>query len=170
MLIGDIYQFPAVADYNDGGQMLLCDGRAISRTGYAVLFALCGIAFGPGDGATTFNIPNFCNDGAVTGRTPIGADPAGGGYALGATGGVQAHLHTCAGVNLLHEYDLGATDTGPNLGAVNVEGAMLPLGTRGGHTHPLPSLAAVTHTGFPNTDNQPAVAPYLAMGIFIKAT
>jgi len=37
---------------------LLCDGRAISRTTYAGLFAEISTAFGVGDGSTTFNIPD----------------------------------------------------------------------------------------------------------------
>lgn len=35
-----------------------CDGRALSRTTYADLFAAIGTAFGSGDGSTTFNIPD----------------------------------------------------------------------------------------------------------------
>jgi microcystin-dependent protein len=43
------------ADHNG---WLLCDGRAISRTTYAGLFAEISTAFGVGDGSTTFNIPD----------------------------------------------------------------------------------------------------------------
>ncbi|HEY2455590.1 MAG TPA: phage tail protein [Scandinavium sp.] len=38
---------------------LVCDGSAVSRTTYAALFAVLAASFGPGDGATTFNLPNF---------------------------------------------------------------------------------------------------------------
>lgn len=38
---------------------LLCDGRAVSRTGYGALFAAVGTRYGSGDGVTTFNLPNF---------------------------------------------------------------------------------------------------------------
>jgi microcystin-dependent protein len=38
---------------------LLCDGRAVSRTDYASLFAAIGTAYGTGNGSTTFNIPDF---------------------------------------------------------------------------------------------------------------
>lgn len=38
---------------------LLCDGAAYSRTTYADLFAAIGTAWGVGDGATTFNVPDF---------------------------------------------------------------------------------------------------------------
>jgi microcystin-dependent protein len=42
-----------------GGLWMVADGRAISRTVYAPYFALVGTTFGPGDGSTTFNIPNI---------------------------------------------------------------------------------------------------------------
>lgn len=38
---------------------LLCDGSAISRTGYSDLFAVIGTTFGIGDGSTTFNLPDL---------------------------------------------------------------------------------------------------------------
>ncbi len=38
---------------------LICDGSAISRTTYASLFNSIGVAFGAGDGATTFNLPDL---------------------------------------------------------------------------------------------------------------
>lgn len=36
---------------------LICDGRAVSRTAYANLFATIGTRFGGGNGSTTFNVP-----------------------------------------------------------------------------------------------------------------
>jgi microcystin-dependent protein len=38
---------------------LLCDGRAVSRSTYAALFAAIDIYYGAGDGSTTFNIPDL---------------------------------------------------------------------------------------------------------------
>jgi microcystin-dependent protein len=38
---------------------LLCDGSAVSRTDYAALFAVVSTAHGIGDGATTFNVPDY---------------------------------------------------------------------------------------------------------------
>ncbi len=38
---------------------ILCDGRALSRTANAALFAAIGIAHGTGDGVTTFNVPDL---------------------------------------------------------------------------------------------------------------
>ena len=38
---------------------ILCDGRAVSRTQYAALFAAIGTNFGAGDGSSTFNVPDY---------------------------------------------------------------------------------------------------------------
>lgn len=37
---------------------LFCDGREVSRLTYAALFAVIGILHGPGDGSSTFNLPD----------------------------------------------------------------------------------------------------------------
>lgn len=63
--VGTIKMFGGTGD-PAGGNYLICDGRAISRTTYAALFAVTGIAYGAGDGSTTFNIPNFQE------RSPLG--------------------------------------------------------------------------------------------------
>jgi len=49
---------------------LVGDGSAVSRTTYATLFALIGVTWGPGDGSTTFNLPDF------RGRQTIGTGSA----------------------------------------------------------------------------------------------
>lgn len=72
---------------------LLCDGAAVSRTTYAALFAIIGTAYGAGDNATTFNVPDRRD------RVGVGAGST---YARGATGGTVtattstngAHNHT----------------------------------------------------------------------------
>lgn len=38
---------------------LVCDGRAVSRSAYPKLFAAIGTTYGPGDGRTTFGIPDM---------------------------------------------------------------------------------------------------------------
>ena len=62
---------------------MICQGTAVSRTTYARLFAVCGTAFGDGDGSTTFNLPNLVNS------FPRGAPAAN----LGDTGGSDTHAH-----------------------------------------------------------------------------
>lgn len=46
---------------------LICDGSAVSRTTYSLLFNAIGTTFGSGDGSSTFNLPD------LRGRTPLGA-------------------------------------------------------------------------------------------------
>lgn len=41
------------------GGWLRCDGQPVSRTVYAALFTVIGIAYGSGDGVNTFNIPDM---------------------------------------------------------------------------------------------------------------
>ena len=38
---------------------LECDGAAVSRTTYSALFAIIGIAYGSGNGSSTFNLPDL---------------------------------------------------------------------------------------------------------------
>lgn len=38
---------------------ILCYGQAVSRTTYALLYAIIGTTFGSGDGSTTFNLPDL---------------------------------------------------------------------------------------------------------------
>lgn len=56
--IGSIIPFGGTSEVVPSG-WFLCDGRAISRTEYSVLFDIIGTNFGEGDGSTTFNIPDL---------------------------------------------------------------------------------------------------------------
>jgi len=67
---------------------LLCDGTAVSRTTYLVLFTVIGVSFGIGDGLTTFNLPDLRQ------RFPLGKATTGTGSTLGGTGGSIDHVHT----------------------------------------------------------------------------
>jgi len=77
---------------------LLCDGAAVSRSTYSVLFTAIGTTYGTGDGSSTFNVPD------LRGRTIAGKDNMGGsaanrltsgstidGSTLGTAGGGQTH-------------------------------------------------------------------------------
>lgn len=88
---------------------LLCDGTAVSREAYAALFESIGVTWGPGDGSTTFNLPD------LRGRVGLGVD---GSHALGSTGGAStvtisiaqlpSHNHTVTDPGHTH----GVTDPG----------------------------------------------------------
>lgn len=68
---------------------LACDGAAVSRTTYAKLYAVVGGNYGPGDGSTTFNVPDLRD------RFPLGYGPL---HGITASGGSEtapgpAHTH-----------------------------------------------------------------------------
>ena len=67
---------------------LLCQGQAVSRTTYAALYAVCGTAYGTGDGSSTFNLPD------LRARMPIGLSGSGAFNALGKAGGEENHTLT----------------------------------------------------------------------------
>lgn len=57
-LTGTIQWFACDAG-QQGSDYLICDGRAVSRTDYARLFAKIGTKYGAGNGSGTFNLPNL---------------------------------------------------------------------------------------------------------------
>jgi microcystin-dependent protein len=59
----------------------------VSRSTYAALFAAIGIAYGAGNGTTTFNLPDLRQ------RFPLGKAASGTGATLGGTGGAIDHIH-----------------------------------------------------------------------------
>lgn len=102
------------------GRWLWCDGSAISRITYAALFAYIGTFNGPGDGFSTFNLPD------TRGRVTMGA-----GAGVGLTNrllaqklGEESHILTLAempshahGVNdpgHQHTYPTGVGSPGDN--------------------------------------------------------
>lgn len=93
---------------NPAAGWLLCDGAAVSRSTYSALFAAIGTAFGVGDGATTFNVPD------MRGRVPVGVDGAAGRLTtndeLGKSGGAEKHtLSTAEMPSHLHGVNLGTS-------------------------------------------------------------
>lgn len=97
---------------------LLCAGQAVSRTVYARLFATIGTAYGAGDGATTFTLPD------LRGRFPLGRDNMSGISAnrvtatqadnLGQGAGAESHTLTIAEMPS-HAHAFGSGGTGPGV-------------------------------------------------------
>lgn len=144
---------------------LLCDGRAVSRTDFAALFAVVGVVYGAGNGSTTFNLPDF------RGRVAVGLDNMGSlgaanritdpqADALGGTFGAQSHV---LGVNELpvhsHSYvDSYVTDEagGDDLGPVNTN-----------MTSEYTSVSRTTGTAGA-ADAHGNIQPSIAMNVIVK--
>jgi microcystin-dependent protein len=135
---------------------LLCDGRAVSRSTYAALFAKVGTAHGAGDGSTTFNLPDS------RGRSPMGAG-AGTGLstrALGAKPGEESHVisagempkhqhggKTSAGSLAAHSTNAGTTGSGNvNHQHTSVANVGFLMDARGGAAY----ASAPDPAGYPN--------------------
>jgi microcystin-dependent protein len=54
--VGEVIMWPLASP---PAGFLECDGAQISRATYAALFAVLGTTYGPGDGTTTFNLPDY---------------------------------------------------------------------------------------------------------------
>ena len=86
LLIGTIIPYTGSTIPNG---YLLCDGSAVSRTTYSMLFSVIGTTYGSGDGSTTFNLPN------LKGRVVAGQDATQTEFdTLGETGGEKTHTLT----------------------------------------------------------------------------
>lgn len=130
---------------------ILCQGQAISRVTYAILYAAIGTIFGAGNGSSTFNVPDLQD------KFPIGKS---GSVALGATGGEAAHqLSTTEIPNHSHAfawqiYDYGNhnfSGTGLNPVVLDNTGA---------------SVSGTTGTGGDGAHNN--IPPYQAVNFIIK--
>jgi len=103
---------------------LPCDGTAVSRTTYADLFAAIQTSWGAGDGATTFNLPDF--RGAFI-------------------RGVDDGTHTDPDAGGRHPIEPGGS-TGDNVGSIEFYATALPTSgtlatsTAGSHQHNVPHL------------------------------
>lgn len=112
---------------------LFCDGSAVSRTTYADLFGAISTAYGPGDGSTTFNLPDLQD------RFPRGDS---GSLTLGATGG--AATVTLAEANLpAHTHSDGTLATDTEADHTHADGT-LATDSEADHAHASGTYAADT--------------------------
>ena len=143
---------PSAGDLT-ANRLLHSDGSAVSRATYAALFAKIGVIHGQGDGATTFNLPDW------RGRFPrgwddgAGVDPDSGSRVTDATGGdagdnvgsvqddaLESHLHNVV-------VSLGGSGTPgtvyPDTTGVEGDDSILTDNTGGNETRPVNKYAWV---------------------------
>lgn len=70
--VSSVGEVTAFTTDSDPTGYLLCDGREVSRTEYAELFAKIGTKYGTGDGETTFNLPRLTDGRFIEGSTEAG--------------------------------------------------------------------------------------------------
>jgi microcystin-dependent protein len=148
---------------------LICDGQAVSRTAYPVLFTTIGTTYGAGNGTTTFNLPD------LKGRVPLGKDVAQTEFnVLGETGGSKTHTLLAAESGVpAHTHNIGH-------GGGGSDGVVYGGGTEGATFGFTPSQVnpASGIYGFDALSNTAANAvqahnnlpPYMAVNFIIKAT
>lgn len=154
--IGGMLDFAGSGDPTDT-RFMLADGRAISRATYATLFALIGTTYGPGNGTTTFAIPD------ARGRSTVGPDNMG--TAQGAAGRLTANntrgasggqeKSTIDTTNLpAHTHSVGTLDMSV-LGAHIHSPGTLAVDSGGSHSHGVGTIA-VAGSGTLTTGTQSA--------------
>lgn len=135
--------------------VLLCDGRAVSRTTYAALFAAMGTTYGVGDGSLTFNLPDVQTRALVgTGtRAATGDDPSitytlgqkfGEAFHMLTTPEMPSHTHKIAS-NSYQTIGAGSAESKPDSSGPQVSSA-----TGGGlvHENRMPSFAVLIYVSY----------------------
>lgn len=169
---------------------LICDGKEISRTEYAELFAVLDTTYGAGDGSTTFNIPNMSS------RFAVGLNKDDTDFnALGKIGGsknedithnhtVPGHTHTTANHTLTisempnhgHGLAISGGSTAGQIDRVVLDGydqgrwysTVEPVGGSQPHNHGNTGATPLTTNNNTNT-NISTLPPYITVYYIIKA-
>jgi microcystin-dependent protein len=128
--VGSIVDYAGATD-PAGGRWLICDGREVSRSTYAALFAAIGGTYGGGDGSTTFNLPDFRGRVAVGKGTHADVDALGDNDGIAPVARGPKHSHS--------DGSLAAANHAHGAGTITVNGHS--------HTHVYP-VALQSGTAF----------------------
>jgi microcystin-dependent protein len=135
----------------------LCEGGAISRSTYSALFAVIGTTYGSGDGATTFNVPDF-RDRAPYGASTftLGSKTAGevnasgqnstGTGTSGSSGATTVASTTGSGGPTTHSVTTSTTNSTTDKDVTNSITVVTGVSAHATHTHSIPSLTVNGHT------------------------
>ena len=149
---------------------LICNGSAVSRSTYSVLYGIISTTFGVGDGSTTFNLPNFSGSmpigvtagtsssftGSISGTTLTVASVASGALAINQVlSGTSGTTVTAGAFVVGTRYQIVSTNSGGTdftlIGAANntvgTNFIATGVGTGGGTAYPV-IASGTTITGF----------------------
>lgn len=139
---------------------LLCDGRAVSRTGAnAALFAKIGTAHGVGDGSTTFNLPDYRGRVLVGKGTHADVDTVGKTDAIAVASRRVKHTHIVphdhGGTTGFQGVQTSGGPSGVNPVATfpSGSGSNVTLASQT-HVHDIPGHSHTISTESPATDSQ----------------
>lgn len=136
---------------------LVADGRAVSRTQYVDLFNAIGTTFGPGNGSSTFNLPDL-RGAFVRGWVSNGTIDAGRGFGSVQQPQNQQHTHVATGTAVpAHTHGFTTAGAGGHTHTNSVAAAgghshTASTGTAGDHTHAASTGAAGSHNHSGTTD------------------
>jgi microcystin-dependent protein len=154
---------------------LECDGAAVSRSTYSALFAIIGTTYGSGDGSSTFNVPDLCDNVPVGKSNNKNVGSTGGANTVANTSTANATLSTAQLASHAHPNAVtfvrpphGNNNPGPNPAVPSNE--YTPWGNR-------PTALPNTGSGSAHSHNMSAsftgdatsvVQPYLTVIYIIK--
>lgn len=139
---------------------LVANGQAVSRTTYASLYAVYGTTFGPGDGTSTFDLPD------LSGLFLLGAAAT---HPVSQEGGAETSAVVLAEAQLPpHSHEIGVdgagVTSGEEIGKLRISGSALDwqttAGTKVGYTRETGTGAAI---------NVPILPPF-RVGLWLVKT
>ena len=134
-----------------------CEGQALSRIEYDILFSAIGTTYGVGDGSTTFNLPN------LKGRIITGIDSNDTDFdTLGETGGEKTHTLTVDEIPSHAHEQLAVSN--PNSGGPGIRGTYNEQEGTGMSRYPTNTQTGTTGGGEAHNNLQ----PYIVLNYIIK--
>jgi len=139
---------------------LLCDGTSVKRRQYPKLFSTIGVTFGPGDGMTTFNLPDLRGK-MLRGWGPVNSLDPGRAFGSSQVNTLGRHRHKITDTGHTH----AVNDPG-HLHGVNDPGHT-HVGDDPGHTHTVPdpghahviTMYEIDYTGVSVGTNNTVITP-----------
>jgi len=151
------------ASSNAPNGWLNCLGQEVYRGDYPDLFAVIGTTYGPGDGSTTFNLPN------LAGRVVVGQGNGAGltSRSMGATGGVEAHA---LNVGEMPSHSHTSNATGGSVGLITANGQNTAINVDASAVEPniyaAPVALSIASAGGGNAHNN--MQPFTVLNYIIR--